>query len=370
MIQNHHFFNSSDDHPTLTKEEMKIWRNKITWKRISEIYPDWTLFGDDITTDDICTGYFDNPVLYSNFLSILQDSREAIIKWFTTNSVNSWGIYKLVVHVDGSPWNIVIDDYVPYFETSFSPAFIGTKSKNIWALLLEKAWAKVCGNYRNAYSKNSSDFLSFLTPYPVKVQLHKKFSEDKQVFLWNYLQTAFSNQYWITTEAIDDQEKWKDIGIIPNNVYMWKEWFQFSSDKNTIRLILVKNSSSKLLWKGEWNNDSSKWNENTKINAKFNSKEDNDFYVTYEEYLRLFESSTICICTPEFEKITYLKVNQPKDAYRVLRLDLFKSSEVIIKITQPLFMKSSPAKLRFVVNKIMEEEKDIEESIYYIKIID
>ena len=88
------------------------------------------------------------------------------------------------------------------------------------------------------------------------------------------------------------------------------------------------------------------------------------FYVTYEEYLRLFESSTICIYTPEFEKITYLKVNQPKDTYRVLRLDLFKSSEVIIKITQPLSMKSSPAKLRFVVNKIMEEEKDIEESIY------
>ena len=222
------------------------------------------------------------------------------------------------------------------------------------------------GGYYKANLMSSSEVISLLTPYPVKVQTHKKYLDDKKIFLWNYLQTAFGNRYWITAETIDSEDECKELGIIQSTVYMWTQCFQFSIDKDPKRIILIKNFWSKPVWKGEWSDDSKFWNEEAKTNAKFNNKGSYDFYVTYEEYLEIFKLSTICVYTPEFEKISYQMIKQNKGDYNVVQLDLAKSSEVIIKISQPISMKNSPAKLRFVVNQDIEENKEVDERLYYI----
>lgn len=59
-------------------------------------------------------------------------------------------------------------------------------------------------------------------------------------------------------------------------------------------------------------------------------------------------------------------IKQNKGEYNVVQMDLAKSSEVIIKISQPISMKNSPAKLRFVVNQDIEENKEFDERLYYI----
>lgn len=141
---------------------------------------------------------------------------------------------------------------------------------------------------------------------------------------------------------------------------------QFSVDGNPVRLVLIKNTTNKNTWKGQWAEDSKHWNDETKRDAKFDSKGAGEFYVTYEEYLEIFKHTTICVYTPEFEKFTYHKIKQNMGKYRVVQLDLDQSSEVILKITQPMKMKNSPAKLRFVVNKDIEDNKEVDERLYYI----
>jgi hypothetical protein len=91
------------------------------------------------------------------------------------------------VHIDGIPRLVTIDDNIPFFESSKQPAFINTGSDSIWALLLEKAWAKVCGSYEKAHSMTVYDFFSLVSPYSVKGLLHSKFATDQKTFFWNYL---------------------------------------------------------------------------------------------------------------------------------------------------------------------------------------
>lgn len=49
--------------------------------------------------------------------------------------------------LNGHPQIIVVDDYIPFDKVTKRPVFAGKKTKNIWPMLLEKAWAKVNGSY-------------------------------------------------------------------------------------------------------------------------------------------------------------------------------------------------------------------------------
>lgn len=120
-----------------------MWKDKVIWKRISEVYPEAVIYDEKITTNDVAPGVFDQSYLQAAMSRISQDSGMIIKKCFVTKDINSAGIYVIKVHIDGAPKLVTIDDSIPYFESSKQPAFINTNSNSVWAILLEKAWAKV-----------------------------------------------------------------------------------------------------------------------------------------------------------------------------------------------------------------------------------
>lgn len=73
---------------------------------------------------------------------------------FITKEKNDVGIYAFKFYVRGKPWIITVDDYF-LFKTNSNgervPAFayLG-KNNQYWGMLLEKAWAKLKGNYESA----------------------------------------------------------------------------------------------------------------------------------------------------------------------------------------------------------------------------
>ena len=71
--------------------------------------------------------------------------------------------------VNGQFKTIIIDDYIPVKTTNpYEPAFSKSRSRNIWVILLEKAWAKLNGSYEAVIGGSQRDAFTFLTPYPVK----------------------------------------------------------------------------------------------------------------------------------------------------------------------------------------------------------
>jgi calpain-15 len=49
--------------------------------------------------------------------------------------------------IAGEFYNIVMDDFFPYNSGHRQFSFSQAKGSELWVLLLEKAWAKINGNY-------------------------------------------------------------------------------------------------------------------------------------------------------------------------------------------------------------------------------
>lgn len=88
-----------------------------------------------------------------------------IYKIFGQQTVNAAGIYSLNLYSIGIPVTVVIDDFIPV--NNSLPLFTKLSAQNeIWPVLLEKAIAKLIGNYDLLIAGNSNDAINSLLGAP------------------------------------------------------------------------------------------------------------------------------------------------------------------------------------------------------------
>ena len=105
-------------------------------------------------------------------LSALAEFPNNIKNLFLTDSKNSAGIYAVRFFIRGKPWVITVDDYIPFVKNKTDGKFYPMNAKlgennDFWAIILEKAWAKMKGNYLHTYSGFTENGLSNLLGFPV-----------------------------------------------------------------------------------------------------------------------------------------------------------------------------------------------------------
>ena len=129
------------------RPEIESW-TKFQWKRPSEIYgkTNFCIF-DKIDPNDIKQGSCGDCYFLSS-LSSLAEVSDRIKRVFITEDVNDAGCYAVQIYINGEKQTVVVDDRFPYNPQSKTWAFSRTsEGREIWPLILEKAWAKVFGNY-------------------------------------------------------------------------------------------------------------------------------------------------------------------------------------------------------------------------------
>lgn len=138
----------------------------IKWKRLSEVYPKHTLF-NRMSVDDALSGKSGDSFFVAVLASLAQE-KDRIKNLFIhpTNKVNASGIYIVQLWVNGKLQPIVVDDYIPVEADSGEPVFCKSKNKEIWAIILEKAWAKLNGNFARSASVYSNYASIALTGTP------------------------------------------------------------------------------------------------------------------------------------------------------------------------------------------------------------
>ena len=78
----------------------------------------------------------------------------------------SLGFYVLRFYTGGKPNYVVVDDFFPCNASSFQPLFSKPIGREVWVLLIEKAWAKLIGSYYAAELMTPDQFMEDLTGYP------------------------------------------------------------------------------------------------------------------------------------------------------------------------------------------------------------
>ena len=88
-------------------------------------------------------------------LSSLGEYPELLRSLFVNVERNNAGIYGVRFQVRGKPWIVTVDDYLLFKNTqSLTPQLMfadtSQNGKAVWPAIIEKAWAKVRGNYLNS----------------------------------------------------------------------------------------------------------------------------------------------------------------------------------------------------------------------------
>ena len=187
--------NVDETHHKLSKSEREKWKKGIgKWRRLSDMYPNHEVLGDNPSSIDVIQGGVGDCYFITVLISIATQ-KEILNRIFITQTPNKAGIYAMKLLVNGECKTIIVDDYIPVYKyASHTPAFMRSDSFNIWAILLEKAWAKINGSYEAITGGHQAEAFSFLTPYPVEV-----FRSDEQLLdgemgqgLWEQLLMAFT----------------------------------------------------------------------------------------------------------------------------------------------------------------------------------
>ena len=78
----------------------------------------------------------------------IAEKPERLKRIFVNSDLSKEGIYALNMYALGVPITITIDDNVPLWDTTERTLFANIgKDKSLWAPILEKAFAKMHGNY-------------------------------------------------------------------------------------------------------------------------------------------------------------------------------------------------------------------------------
>jgi len=100
--------------------------------------------------------------------------------------VNKQGCYAVRMYISGEAHEVVVDDRFPFDEKHNNWAFSRCdKEHEIWVLLIEKAWAKLFGNYQRIEGGTAGEALYPLTGCPTDFFIHDE-KDDKDAF-WKYL---------------------------------------------------------------------------------------------------------------------------------------------------------------------------------------
>ena len=64
---------------------------------------------------------------------------------FVTSEINKEGVYGIWTYINGEKKQVLVDSYFPC--KSEKPVFTRAKGKELWVMILEKAWAKIHKSY-------------------------------------------------------------------------------------------------------------------------------------------------------------------------------------------------------------------------------
>jgi hypothetical protein len=109
---------------------------------------------------------------YLAVLSAMAEKPERIQACFYTKTVNSAGIYLMSFFINGNETPVYVDDFLPVRHNR--PCFSSSRDGELWVILLEKAWAKLCGSY----ARTESGFPSIATTHLLGVPSITVFHED------------------------------------------------------------------------------------------------------------------------------------------------------------------------------------------------
>ena len=334
--------------------ELPLGKEKIEWKSADKIWgEEISIFGETISENDIKLGMVKDAYFVAAIKALIQFP-SIIIQLFKTMTLpkDDSGI-QIFLKIEGV-WTIyVIDNYFPVSKETGETIFCDSPTKNLWAILLEKAWAKANFGYGNIVKGLTSEVFDAFTPFiTIPINVPKEDSES----LWESLKVVEKNNCIMTATIKEGTPGLEDVGLIKNYSFI----FISVNEINNIKFVKMWNPFNESFWKGDYCFESEKWgNGELKQKLNFTEKpEDGTFYITFDNLRQFFRLINILVPMRPYICQTLNIPKEKADGYNILKVKFEKKGIFSLDIKKQ--------KIRF--HKDLKVDHDMIENILFAKI--
>ena len=320
--------------PDCEDGDMVDWE-KFQFERIDVIFKtqNYQIFHDKIEAADIIQGGLGDCYFLSAIASLCKFP-ELVEKLFLFKEKSLDRCYGIYLRKNGAWKLILVDDYVPCFGGSKKQfAFSSAHEKEMWVVLLEKAWAKICGSYAKTIAGQSSEVFDAITNAPTELISIPQISEEE---IWNKLNEGKNNNFIMTAGTGErvSEEEYESVNLVPGHAYTIVDIFEVKVNGELTKLIKIRNPWGNGEWNGDWSDNSPLWKSTISPQIKLDNEDDGVFYMSYEDFIRYYLVINICrlhrnyynSCV-QFKKT---EVNKPN----VSSIIVDKESQVYVQIHQ------------------------------------
>ncbi|CAI2387901.1 unnamed protein product [Moneuplotes crassus] len=384
----------------LSEAKTQRWKEEIEWRRLSEIFDsDYQVIDENVGAQDVKQGQLGDCYFLAVLASIATNAKEELFDILFTDS-REYGlmdfeekpkIFSIKLLVNGKYEVIMIDDYVPYNIKKEKIAFCSTYTNNIWAILLEKAFAKINGSYEDIIRGTATIAYQFLLPYQVKYFDHYGDSKAEMGKTWKKISSRSSAGKYckkkvkgskikssksalVATCATgknvkkeDRKKECKEAGLNFAHAYCLLDSFIIDKDRFGLeedhKILKIKNPKIST-WKGDWSKDSELWTDEIKEFVGFNKADKGEFYISFNDYCSFFYKTTICFYHPELQ-FNNIELSHPPGGRCFVRIFLEEEDKVQFKIVQiqrflfPRTFRYKVSPTHFVIAKIHTDKAEI-----------
>ena len=170
-------------------------------------------------------------------------------KVFETD-LNVKGGYAVNLYALGVPQTTVVDDIIPYHKGK--PVFAGVSNDNsLWPIILEKAFAKMQGNYFHISGGLSYMGVRYMNGAPWEIQATMYMTSDQ---IWDYISTNLSAGNTMTCGSTSGSDTNKDAwGVVKGHAYTISKIHKLNDGT---RLVRARNPWGRDSYMGEYGSES------------------------------------------------------------------------------------------------------------------
>jgi len=236
-------------------------------------------------------------------LAVVAERPSLISQIVPQRCTNTVGLYQINFCLDGKWTPVLVDSHLPVVQ-DHKTAFCATPDHQLWPALVEKAYAKVHGSYAQLSGGFIAEGWQDLTGAPTETLVLGLFRERLDE-LWQLLQT-FSREGFLMGVATSRGGD----GLVGGHAYSVLKVYQIdnikvgsqpklteasftgasSQERETLRLVRIRNPWGQREWKGDFSADSDKWTRllRQKLGAESFAKGDGTFFMSLTDMVHRF----------------------------------------------------------------------------------
>jgi len=236
-------------------------------------------------------------------MAALTEFPKLVFELVETQVPNDNGCYRVKFCKNGWWQSVRVDDYFPCFPGG-GPIYSRSNGNELWVMLLEKAYSKLCGSYESIKSGWAYEGMMDMTGAPCKTIRFDDSTVQPRVKsgqLWADLM-QFDQQNYIMSASTPGEDTFTETGarpgkdgtgLVAGHAYTL---ITVKQSKKGHKLVKLRNPWGSLEWNGDWSDTSPLWTEEMQEEIEhITAADDGTFWMSYQDMLSNFYSINVCM---------------------------------------------------------------------------